>query len=752
MRDTDQRTHDSRTPDVSATRYLPMACATGRAATRAVARVARPSVTLPILLALAVTALLFHCPAVHAQNGPSPVQDDSVATLQTTQGTPDGSLDGTPLLRFPGQTIHIGARGGPALLLGDFEGMFGGMHGALSLGYAVYPELTVMLTAEMSRLRFRRERTQVDERLYDFQFLKDARDGAVESGVSLLGFDLSARVNFFPFHIYNVFATLGAGISFYQTDDFDGARIRPPADFPASIAVPLGLGGEYYLTRELAVQLQLRWTHYLQGDIDAYDAEELALEYNRRRPVRIDVPSAAGDNKLGISLGLHYTLFESVDYDGDLLPNAEEASLGTNPYEIDTDTDGLTDYAEVRVHRTSPLKPDTDDDGLGDYFEVTRYNTDPNKPDTDDDRLTDYEEVMVYNTDPNKPDTDDDMLSDYEEVILYHTNPRNPDTDYDGLDDFAEVRMYKTDPLRPDTDDDGIYDFNEVVTYKTNPRDADTDGDRLLDYDEIAYHGTSPLNPDTDGDGFDDAVEISELRSNPLDRDASATSSARKPFAEQPRYHAELLETRPLPGGGTSYIIAPTLTRRLPREPESMDSVVASFAAVDSGNAARAASSSAEAYTRYRRRSVQHVSPAEDGSARVPVPLRLDTLRLKVGDVLSFSNITFEFDQVALREEYVPILKEAAQLFRTHPGMKVEIRGHTDMAGDENYNQGLSERRALTVLDFLVREGVDASRMRSVGFGERQPIGDSATEDGRARNRRVEFYILSMDPAPRSER
>lgn len=761
MHETQQRTHDGGIPDDPAARLRSGTRVAGRvsaqericASERAGSRPAFGAIVRSTLL-LTIILLIFHVPAVQGQNGQPPVPGDS-ATMMTAMrevlpGAHDDTTGGLLPPRFPGQTIHIGARGGPALLLGDFEGLFGGMHGALSLGYAVYPELTVMLTAEMSRLQFRRERTQVDERLYDFQFLKDAGDGAVESGVNLLGFDVSARVNFFPFRIYNVFATLGAGIAFYQADDFNGARIRPPADFPASITVPLGLGGEYYLTRELAVEMQLRWTHYVQGDIDAYNPEELALEYNRRRPVRIDVPSASGDNTLGLSMGLHYTLFESVDYDGDLLRNAEEAELGTDPYEIDTDTDGLTDYSEVRIHNTSPLKPDTDDDGLGDYFEVTRYNTDPNKPDTDDDRLTDYEEVMVYNTDPRKPDTDDDMLSDYEEVILYHTNPRNPDTDYDGLDDFAEVRMHETDPLRADTDDDGIYDFNEVVTYKTNPREADTDGDRLLDYDEIAYHGTSPLNPDTDGDGFEDAVEISELRSNPLDRDASATSTARKPFAEQPRYHAELLETRPLPGGGTSYIIAPAVTRRLPRAPESMDSVAASFAVVDSGGGTT--TSSADAYARYRRRSVQHVSPAEDAFTRAPTPLRLDSLRLKAGDVLSFSNITFEFDQVALREEYVPILKEAVQLFRSHPGMKVEIRGHTDTAGDETYNQGLSERRARTVQEFLVREGVDISRTRSVGFGEHQPIADSATEDGRARNRRVEFYILSMDGAPRPER
>jgi outer membrane protein OmpA-like peptidoglycan-associated protein len=647
--------------------------------------------------------------------------------------------------RFPGRTIQVSAAGGPAMLLGEFESGLSGMHAALAMGYAVYPELTVLLTADMGRLTLTRDRAQADPLLYDFQFLRDAQAGAVDRGVNVLGFDVSARVNLFPYRKYNAFVSLGAGMMFYQADDFGSVRIRPPADFPASLALPIGIGGEWYLTRHLALALQLRWTSLINGDIDAFDPEEIALEYNRRRGARIPVPSASGDNMLGLSLGVHYTLFESIDYDGDLLDNEEEFRLGTDPTEIDTDTDGLTDFEEVRMHGTNPLKPDTDDDGLGDYIEIMRYNTDPLKPDTDDDRLTDAEEVLLYNTDPLRPDTDEDMLSDYEEVILYQTNPRNPDTDYDGLDDFAEVKVHETDPLRPDTDDDGIYDFNEVVTYKTNPKSADTDGDRLLDYDEIAYYGTNPLNADTDGDLVDDATELHDHGSNPLDQDQSYATDQKKPFAQQPRYHAELLETRPLPGGGTSYLIAPAVTRHMPRPPASIDSVIASLAAMDSTFGADKDASSAGAYARYRRRSIQHVAPAEEAATRKAQPLRIDSLRLKAGDILSFCNITFEFDRDELQQEYVPILQETVQLFRNYPGMSVEIRGHTDLAGEESYNQALSERRARSVLDFLLRQGVDNSRLRAIGFGERQPIADSDSDEGRARNRRVEFYIVSID-------
>ncbi len=645
--------------------------------------------------------------------------------------------------RFPGRTIVVGAGGGAVSYLGDFDGGIG-FHTALTLGYAVYPELTVLLTADIARAAVMRDPAQTDPLLYEFQYLRGTGESTAERTINLLGFDIATRLNLFPYRYYNIFFSLGIGLTFYKAEDFAEVRIRPAADFPAAITVPVGVGGEWYLGRNLALSLQLRNAFLFRDDIDAFDPEELAMEYNRRGSNRIAVPSSGGDNVLSFTVGIQYALFESFDYDGDLLENAEEDTLGTDPYEIDTDIDGLTDFEEVRVHTTNPLKPDTDDDGLGDYFEITKYGSNPLRPDTDDDRLSDLDETAIYNTDPRKPDTDDDLLSDYEEVIRYETNPRNPDTDYDGLDDFAEVKVHETNPRRPDTDDDGIYDFNEVVTYKTNPRKPDTDSDHLLDYDEIAYYGTSPLNADTDGDTIDDATEVYDMRTNPLDQDP-ARGIDRKSFAERPQYNAELLETRPLPEGGTSYLIAPAVTRRLPRAPESLDSVVAALAAVDSSIKGVPGESSAEAYARYRRRTVQHIVPAEDRAASAR-PIRLDSLRLRVGDIISFCNITFEFDRDELREEYIPILREAAALFGRYPGMRVEIRGHTDADGEEGYNQRLSERRALAVRDFLVTNGVQAGRLRSVGFGEHRPIAVSDTNEGRARNRRVEFFIDALEP------
>ena len=73
--------------------------------------------------------------------------------------------------------------------------------------------------------------------------------------------------------------------------------------------------------------------------------------------------------------------------------------------------------------------------------------------------------------------------------------------------------------------------------------------------------------------------------------------------------------------------------------------------------------------------------------------------------------------------------------------MIVEVAGHTDDVGDSGSNESLSERRARTVWAFLIRYGVDESRISYRGYGESQPISDNATPEGRAKNRRVELRI-----------
>jgi len=89
--------------------------------------------------------------------------------------------------------------------------------------------------------------------------------------------------------------------------------------------------------------------------------------------------------------------------------------------------------------------------------------------------------------------------------------------------------------------------------------------------------------------------------------------------------------------------------------------------------------------------------------------------------------------------ESAPVLDEVAQWFNRCPSVSMRIAGHTDSAGGDIYNNGLSERRAGAVRAALLSRKVDAARLSAVGFGESQPVTDNATAAGRAKNRRIEF-------------
>lgn len=99
--------------------------------------------------------------------------------------------------------------------------------------------------------------------------------------------------------------------------------------------------------------------------------------------------------------------------------------------------------------------------------------------------------------------------------------------------------------------------------------------------------------------------------------------------------------------------------------------------------------------------------------------------------------VQFEFDSAELRPESEPILSDLFAGLMASEGAIV-IEGHTSSEGSEAYNQGLSERRAQSVVDDLIRRGLDASRIRATGKGEGEPIATNADEAGRSLNRRVE--------------
>lgn len=105
--------------------------------------------------------------------------------------------------------------------------------------------------------------------------------------------------------------------------------------------------------------------------------------------------------------------------------------------------------------------------------------------------------------------------------------------------------------------------------------------------------------------------------------------------------------------------------------------------------------------------------------------------------------VNFDVDKSTIRPEGFPILEHAYNVLKDNPSVKVEIQGHTDSDASDTYNQKLSQRRAEAVKAYLVKRGIEAERMTTVGFGESKPIADNNTADGKAKNRRIEFKVLS---------
>jgi OOP family OmpA-OmpF porin len=111
-------------------------------------------------------------------------------------------------------------------------------------------------------------------------------------------------------------------------------------------------------------------------------------------------------------------------------------------------------------------------------------------------------------------------------------------------------------------------------------------------------------------------------------------------------------------------------------------------------------------------------------------------------EIIILNSIMFDFDSSVIKPEFAVVLEETAKILQQKAGKKVAIEGHTCSMGTSEYNQGLSERRAVAVKNFMITKGVDASRLTSKGAGEQQPIAENTTEEGRKRNRRVEFNVM----------
>lgn len=130
--------------------------------------------------------------------------------------------------------------------------------------------------------------------------------------------------------------------------------------------------------------------------------------------------------------------------------------------------------------------------------------------------------------------------------------------------------------------------------------------------------------------------------------------------------------------------------------------------------------------------------PLPEAAAPAPAP----TPAPAAAPAPALAGVNFDFDQSYIRQDDIAKLDQDVATLKKYGDMKVEVAGHTDWIGTDEYNMGLSMRRAEAVRNYLIDKGIAGDRLISRGYGESQPVADNATEAGRFQNRRVELVPL----------
>ena len=260
------------------------------------------------------------------------------------------------------------------------------------------------------------------------------------------------------------------------------------------------------------------------------------------------------------------------------------------------------------------------------------------------------------------------------------------DSDGDGISDFDEMNVYNTDPLSPDSDSDGLSDNDEITEYGTDPLNADSDGDGLSDGDEVNVYNTDPLNTDTDGDALTDGTEVNETSTDPLNPDSDGDT---------------LTDGDEVNTYGT--------------DPNSTDT-------------------------------------DQDGfSDNQEIEMDSDPLdNMDPAYIYELDTINFGFDKSNITDEAADKLAQNVEKLLEVSAFRVRIDAYTDHIGGDQYNLRLSLRRANSVSDFYVNNGISEDRIDKQGLGKAPVPCVEAEMDtdtpGCRRNRRAESFPLNPYP------
>ena len=253
---------------------------------------------------------------------------------------------------------------------------------------------------------------------------------------------------------------------------------------------------------------------------------------------------------------------------------------------------------------------------------------------------------------------------------------------------------------------------------ETLPGDRDGDGyldpqdgcpDQPENFNGFRDEDGCPDDPDTDGDGLTDSVDSCVLE--PEDPDG-------------------YLDEDGCPEPDNDLDTIPDSTDKCPLEPEDPDGYEDDDGCPDLDNDQDTVAD------------LQDQCPNEVGSATeepLGCPSKSALVVVTDCEVKITQQIHFAYNKAKIRPESYPVLDAVIDVLKRNPNIKIEVQGHTDSQGSDAYNKRLSDRRAASVMKYLVSHGVDSARLTSHGYGEERPLVPNDSKQNRALNRRVQF-------------
>ena len=375
---------------------------------------------------------------------------------------------------------------------------------------------------------------------------------------------------------------------------------------------------------------------------------------------------------------------------------------------------------------------------------------------------TSYAKAVIDETNVSLPYKTSGVNVSFGIAIVAGTNPKSRDKDKDGIWDKIDICPNTPFNVRVDemgcpvdSDADGVPDYQDRCPHTPSaafgfidtvgcPLDSDGDGvqdymDECLDTPEEArgYVNTSGCLEDTDKDGVYDyldkcpntpiaAKDLVDSLGCPIDTDGDGVYDYLDMCPDTPEAANGMVDQNGCPldtdkDGVPDYI------------DECADTPVESRNYVDSVGCSLDTDGDG-------------IYDYEDSCptiAGVKENLGCPEIKREVRNLLNkaMSGIEFEHNKATIKPQSYKILNDIAKIFIDNPTYYVEVQGHTDNVGNDEYNKDLSERRAHSVRTYLINKGVPAERLTAQGYGPHKPIADNSTAKGRAKNRRVEFNI-----------